>query len=220
MDLCVGILEVQGLGPAFMLADQVLKVATVEIPGIELNSLGGLTIKIVGSSDDVLVAVEHGSRLADSWHVPCRPTTFLRYSASARWLIYCQPRYSAIIQDRTQLLPHHQHYPEIPFAIGVLETHGFIGVIAGADAMLKAAEVHLIGKEKIGAAYADVLVRGDLASVQEALEAGKRVADQVGTLVGGYVIARPHPDLLPLLPDTSSMGTTDETGSNAKEENR
>ncbi len=201
MDLCLGILEVQGLGPTFVIADQVLKVAWIQIPGIELNSLGGLTIKIVGDAQAVTTAVEYGDHLASELHVSCTSTLLLGYPQSAHSLIHCEPRYSLIIEDRTQLLPTNQQYRGQQFAIGFLETQGFIGMVAAADAMLKATDVSLIGKEKIGATYVDVMVKGDLSSVREALEAGQVAADVAGTFVGSYVIARPHPDLLALLPE-------------------
>lgn len=204
MDLCLGILEVQGLGPAFVVADRVIKTAAIEIPGIELNSLGGLTIKMVGDAGAVAAAVERGCTVAAEMRARCVPTRLLRFPESLRSLVYCAPRYSAIIQDRTQLLPVNEEYAGRNVSVGLLETLGFVGALAGADAMLKAADVHLIGKEKIGATYTDVLIQGDLSAVQAAIEAGERMAAAVGNLVGGYVIPRPHPDLLSLLPNRHS----------------
>lgn len=85
-------------------------------------------------------------------------------------------------------------------ALGLLETQGLVGVIEGADVMLKAADVELIGKEKIGAAHVTVMIRGDVAAVTAAVEAGKAAAEKVGTLVAAHVIARPHEGLAKLLP--------------------
>jgi microcompartment protein CcmL/EutN len=85
-------------------------------------------------------------------------------------------------------------------AIGMLETQGLTGVIEGADAMLKAADVELVGKEKIGAAHVTVIVQGDVAAVKAAIEAGVEAVNKVGTLVAAHVIARPHEAIVRLLP--------------------
>jgi len=69
-----------------------------------------------------------------------------------------------------------------------------------ADAMLKAANVELAGKEKIGAAYVTVMVKGEVAAVKAAVEAGAVAARAVGELIGAHVIARPHAELMALLP--------------------
>lgn len=87
-------------------------------------------------------------------------------------------------------------------ALGLLETQGLTGVIEGADAMLKAADVQIVGKEKIGAAHVTVMVRGDVASVKSAIDAGAAAAEKVGTLVSAHVIPRPHDGLAKLLPQS------------------
>ena len=80
-------------------------------------------------------------------------------------------------------------------ALGLIETKGLIGSVEAADAMVKAANVTLIGKEYIGAGYVTVMVRGDVGAVKAATEAGSEAANSVGTLVSVHVIPRPHPDL-------------------------
>jgi microcompartment protein CcmL/EutN len=85
-------------------------------------------------------------------------------------------------------------------AIGILETQGLTAILEATDAMLKAANVTLVGKEKIGAAYVTVIVRGDVAAVNAAVEVGARAVGQLGKLIAAHVIARPHADLIALLP--------------------
>ncbi len=77
-------------------------------------------------------------------------------------------------------------------ALGMIETKGFVGMVEAADAMLKAAKVDLVGYEKIGGGYVTALVRGDVAAVKAATEAGARAAERVGELVSVHVIPRPH----------------------------
>ena len=85
-------------------------------------------------------------------------------------------------------------------ALGMIETKGFIGVVEAADAMVKAAKVELVGYEKIGGGYVTAVVRGDVAAVKAATEAGQRAAERVGELVSVHVIPRPHVNIDLVLP--------------------
>ena len=86
-------------------------------------------------------------------------------------------------------------------ALGMIETKGLVGSIEAADAMVKAANVILIGKEYIGSGYVTVMVRGDADAVKIATEAGAAAARRVGELVSAHVIPRPHEDVEKLLPN-------------------
>ena len=85
-------------------------------------------------------------------------------------------------------------------ALGMNETKGCVGVVEAADAMVKAAKVELVGYEKIGGGYVTAIVRGDVAAVKAATEAGARGAERVGELVSVHVIPRPHANLDAVLP--------------------
>jgi ethanolamine utilization protein EutM len=85
-------------------------------------------------------------------------------------------------------------------ALGMVETKGLVGSIEAADAMVKAANVVLIGKEYIGAGYVTVMVRGDVAAVKAATDAGAAAARRVGELVSVHVIPRPHAEVEKVLP--------------------
>lgn len=80
-------------------------------------------------------------------------------------------------------------------AIGFVETKGFVAAFAAGDAMVKAANVTIIGREQVGAGLVSVLVQGDVGAVKAATEAGAEAANTVGTLVSVHVIPRPHADL-------------------------
>ena len=88
----------------------------------------------------------------------------------------------------------------------MVETRGLIGSIEAADAMVKAANVVLVGKEYIGAGYVTVMVRGDVGAVKAATDAGAMAAERVGEVVSVQVIPRPHPELAALLSSLSSSG--------------
>jgi ethanolamine utilization protein EutM len=85
-------------------------------------------------------------------------------------------------------------------ALGMVETRGFIGSVEAADAMVKAANVQLIGSEYIGAGYVTVLVRGDVGAVKAATDAGAAAARRVGELISVHVIPRPHTEVERILP--------------------
>lgn len=85
-------------------------------------------------------------------------------------------------------------------ALGMIETRGFVGLVEASDAMVKAAKVELIGYEKIGGGYVTAIVRGDVAAVKAATEAGQRAAERVGELVSVHVIPRPHENIDEVLP--------------------
>jgi ethanolamine utilization protein EutM len=85
-------------------------------------------------------------------------------------------------------------------ALGMIETRGFVAAIEAADTMLKAANVDLVGTEKIGSGLVSVMVRGDVGAVKSAVESGANAASRLGELVATHVIPRPHNDVEKILP--------------------
>ncbi|RME44290.1 MAG: BMC domain-containing protein [Chloroflexi bacterium] len=85
-------------------------------------------------------------------------------------------------------------------ALGMIETRGFAAMVEASDAMVKAAKVELVSYEKIGGGYVTAIVRGDVAAVKAAVEAGVRGAEKVGEVVAVHVIARPHVNIDLVLP--------------------
>lgn len=113
----------------------------------------------------------------DTWHEQgC--------SGNARENAHCDREAGPVVQD----------------ALGMVETKGLVGAIEAADAMVKAANVVLIGKEYIGGGYVTVMVRGDVGAVKAATDAGAAAAARVGELVSVHVIPRPHTDVDRILP--------------------
>lgn len=86
-------------------------------------------------------------------------------------------------------------------ALGMVETRGLIGAVEAADAMVKAANVKLLGKEKVGAGLVTVMVCGDVGAVKAAADAGASAAKRVGELYGVHVIPRPHDEMKIILPN-------------------
>ena len=88
-------------------------------------------------------------------------------------------------------------------SLGMIETKGLIGAIEAADAMVKSANVQLVGKEQVGGGLVTVMVRGDVGAVQAATDAGAAAAEKVGELISVHVIARPHTEVDAILPKGS-----------------
>jgi len=89
-------------------------------------------------------------------------------------------------------------------ALGLIETRGFVALVEASDAMVKAAKVTLVGYERIGGGFVTAVVRGDVAAVKAATDAGAAAANKVGELVTVHVIPRPHPNVETILPVGSS----------------
>ena len=91
-------------------------------------------------------------------------------------------------------------------ALGLIETKGLVGAVEAADAMVKAAHVRFLGKEKVGGGLVTVLVRGDVGAVKPATDAGAAAAERVGELVSVHVIPRPHEEIEFIIPQRIDEG--------------
>lgn len=91
-------------------------------------------------------------------------------------------------------------------ALGMVETKGFVAAVESADAMVKSANVQLVGKEYIGAGYVTIFVRGDVGAVKAATDAGAAAARRVGELISVHVIPRPHNEVERVIPKGGSVG--------------
>lgn len=88
----------------------------------------------------------------------------------------------------------------VGFALGMIECRGFAAMVEASDAMVKAAKVELKGYEKTGGGYVTAIIRGDVAAVRAALDAGGRAAEKVGEVISIHIIPRPHADVDEVLP--------------------
>jgi len=198
----VATIETFGLSPALVIADHAVKAADVRIVEVEGDAGEQAMVKFVGDAANCRRVIEIAEMIAAQMQARCVTALMLNYPEDDKVRLIDAPQeYSPINQAYLHMQPKpHAKGPNMQ-AIGLLETQGLTGVIEGADAMLKAANVELIGKEKIGAAHVTVMVRGDVAAVTAAIEAGKAAASRVGKVVSAHVIARPHEALAKLLPE-------------------
>jgi microcompartment protein CcmL/EutN len=196
----LGLLEIGNLAPALLVADRCVKAAGVHILGIESADSAAQCIKLVGSTGDVREACEVGLALgrrmgttAELFVMPAPEETVMR-------LAQAPPVFSPLLEIYDSRVPR-EEVMNSSDAIGLLETQGLVAALHATDEMLKAAAVTLVGKEKIGAAYVTIIIRGDVAAVQSAIDSGKQVVERLGgKLILADVIARPHPELAALLP--------------------
>jgi microcompartment protein CcmL/EutN len=97
-------------------------------------------------------------------------------------------------------------------ALGMIEARGFAAMVEASDAMVKAAKVELVGFEKTGGGYVTAIVRGDVAAVKAAIDAGIRGAEKVGEVIATHVIARPHLNVDAVLPLGRNEEAAEELG--------
>ena len=186
-DRTLGILEVRGMAALMGATDAMLKVADVRICGRHGIGSGWVTVAVEGEVAAVQTAIGVGREEAEA----CGDTITAE--------VIPRPEARAV-----GAMPHRQVSGSAPAegaqALGVLETLGLIPLIAGADAMVKAAAVEAGGWAAIGGTLAHVVVRGDVAAVQAAVASGRRAAEGVGEVVATLVIPQPAGGLGALFP--------------------
>lgn len=202
----LGFAEVPFLSVTALVADHMAKAADVRILGIETGGSEQLTIRVEGDVQSVNSALASAEVFAEKLGSRAVTRCIARPESGLDAILNFPNAQNPLYGGRDQFLP--TDYPptkDQPMsttqqALGILETQGLTAILEATDAMLKAANVTLVGKEKIGAAYVTVIVRGDVAAVKAAVDAGSKATEGLGKLVAAHVIARPHNDLIALLP--------------------
>ncbi len=198
--LALALLEIGNLTPALLVADRCAKAAGVHILGIESADSAAQCIKLVGAAGDVREAAEVGLALARQMGTTAEMVVMAAPEEATRQLANQPPVYNPLLEIYDSRVPRDEPMSNSD-AIGLLETQGLVAALHATDEMLKSAAVTLVGKEKIGAAYVTIIVRGDVAAVQSAIESGKQTVERLGgKLIMADVIARPHAELAALLP--------------------
>lgn len=202
--LSLALLEVGNLSPALIVADRCAKAAGVRILGIESADSAAQCIKLVGAAGDVREAGEVGLALARQMGTTAELVIMAAPLEATQKLAAAPPVWSPLLEIYDSRVPREETMSAQSLnseAIGLLETQGLVAALHATDEMLKGAAVSLVGKEKIGAAYVTIMIRGDVAAVQSAIDAGKQTVERLGgKLILADVIARPHPELAALLP--------------------
>lgn len=201
MNASLGLIETHGLTPAMVAIDAMLKAAAVQIFQVELNDLYGVCVKVTGRVADVQTALETGRRVADAMHGRPVITVIPQLSAAAQPGIRSVPEFNPLIQQAVVFEEASEPMnASTPLALGFLETQGFTAVFEAIDTACKAADVEVVGKEKLGGGYVTVVIQGELSAVSAAIAAGKEKVEGLGKLIAAHVLARPSPAVLKLMP--------------------
>ncbi|MEX2607787.1 MAG: BMC domain-containing protein [Kiritimatiellia bacterium] len=205
---CLAGLETSFISVTALVADAMVKAADIRLLGFEPTGIETILIRIAADSPDSLqAALDAGRFRASELGIPEPSEVRIARPDEALFHLNDNPNnINGIYGGREEMRPddHPPSRPENPNmknkSIGILETQGLTAVLEGTDAMLKAADVQLVGKEKIGAAYVAITISGDVAAVNAAIEACATAVGGLGKLIAAHVIARPHDDLLKILP--------------------
>jgi len=205
----LGILEVTGLTPAMVALDAMDKAGEIRVLQVESNDFYGVVLKVTGSQASVATAVAAGRSVAEQ--MGGKPVgTVLNNPDEKAWpALESQVEVSPLIQQPIVKTPNYEAVAqrkgssmENISALGFIETQGFTAVFEAIDSACKAANVEVLGKEKLGGGYVTVIIKGDVAAVKAAVEAGVAKVGSLGKLIAGHVIARPSAAVLSLLPKT------------------
>ncbi|MEC8508977.1 MAG: BMC domain-containing protein [Planctomycetota bacterium] len=206
----VGLLETTGYTPAAVALDAMQKATSIEVLQAEINDFLGVIIKIGGELAQVERAIEIGVEWAN--RLQGKPVSRVLSLPSEEISGVLLPRieYNPLIQQNVVHLPTVEstssgatsvtNSSTSGNALGFIETQGFTAVFQAIDMACKAANVEVIGKEKLGGGYVTVVIKGDVAAVHAAIESGQQEVESLGKLIAAHVIPRPSASVLSLLP--------------------
>jgi microcompartment protein CcmL/EutN len=204
----LGILEVTGLTAAMVALDTMDKTSGVRVVQVESNDFYGVVLKVTGSQAALMAAIEAGKAVAEQMGGKPVGTVLNRPDDRAWPAIDSKVEVSPLIQQPIVKIPNYEvlnkregsSMADNISALGFIETQGFTAVFEAIDSACKAANVEVLGKEKLGGGYITVVIKGDVAAVKAAIEAGTAKVNGLGKLIAGHVIARPSAAVLSLLP--------------------
>lgn len=211
MSEALGIIEVNGFTPALAAVDAMDKAGRIRVLEAELNDFYGFVIKVVGEVASVRAAIDAGVAVATQMQAKPNSTIINRPDATAMTAIKSKVEFNPLIQQNIVFLPNYESLGSLEssgmadnptYALGLIETQGFTAVFEAIDSACKAANVEVVGKEKLGGGYITVVLKGDVAAVKAAVDAGisKVTSLNLGKVIAGHVIARPSGAVMQLLP--------------------
>jgi len=192
-DAALGMVSTRSFPAIVGTADMMLKSSGVFLVGFEKIGSGYCTAVVRGNIADVRIAVEMGEKAAKDFDQFVSKSIIARPSRNLEAVLPIGSRLAQYVSDRgTSQLTR--------MAVGLLETRGYPALVGAADAMLKAADVHLAACETIGSGLCTAIIRGRVSDVAMAIEAGMHEAERIGELHAVMVIPRPLDDLEEVLP--------------------
>lgn len=205
-----GVLETHAWTPAIVALDVMEKAAEIRLLQVELNDFLGTCIKIAGNPSNVAVALDAGFQIAEQMKGKPVRTLIPRVSDEAMKGIDSTVEFNQLIQQNVVRVPNFDSQSNSDSetsmsashvqALGFIETQGFTAVFEAVDTACKAAQVEVVGKEKLGGGYVTIVLRGDVAAVRAAIDAARPKVEGLGTLIAAHVVARPSESVLAILP--------------------
>ena len=194
-----------------VILDAMEKAASVRLLQAELNDFYGVCLKVTGPLGNVRAALEAAAAVAQSLHAKWVSDLLAAPDPEARAAYVARSEFNPLIEQDAVCHPSTAGMAKerdvsqpSDFAIGFIETQGFTAVMEAIDTACKAASVEVLGREKLGGGYITVMIKGDVAAVNAAVEAGKAKVDGLGKLIAAHVIPRPSKSILSLLPAKAS----------------
>ncbi|MCU0226720.1 MAG: BMC domain-containing protein [Bryobacterales bacterium] len=222
MNEALGLIEVAGWSTSMVVLDRLEKTAAIRLLQVEFNDLAGASMKIVGPLAAVRASIDAGQALANQMQAGCTATVIPNPDSAARPAWDAKPEYNPLMEQAVVKLPdtvgeangaaakqpgnatarrkEQRVSDQAGFAVGLIETQGFTAIFEAIDTACKAANVEVLAREKLGGGYITVVLKGDVAAVHAAVEAGKAKVEGLGKLIAAHVIPSPTKAVLSLLP--------------------
>jgi microcompartment protein CcmL/EutN len=185
-----------------VVVDAMEKTAGIRLLQTELNDSPGVCLKFYGPLADVQAAMQAAQETASRMGAPVTTDIIPGPSPHSRAAYEAQPDMSPLIEQPTVQYPEEtmKDQGQSSFAVGLIETQGFIAVFEAIDTALKTSAVEVLAREKLGGGYITVVIKGDVSAVQAAVDAGKAKVEGLGRLIAAHVIPSPSQGVLSLLP--------------------
>ena len=200
----LALIEVGGWSPGMVILDAMEKAGGIEILQAELNDQPGVCLKLGGPLADIRAAAAAAEAIAERMQTRIIADVIPGPAPGSEKAWEAAPDFNPLMEQATVQLPRkkmpNDRDLQSPFAVGLIETQGFTAVFEATDTALKAAAVEVLAREKLGGGYITVVIKGDVAAVNAAVEAGKAKVEGLGRLIAAHVIPNPSPGVLALLP--------------------
>ena len=183
-----------------VLLDAMEKCSGVRLLQLELNDNPGVCLKLAGPLANLAAAVDMGRVAAQSMGVAIVADVIPAPSPHLNAAWQGVPDFSPLIEQPTVFDPEKVMTQHKGFALGLIETQGYTAVFEAIDTALKTAAVEVVAREKLGGGFITVVIKGDVAAVRAAVDAGKARVEGLGKLIAAHVIPNPSEGVLSLLP--------------------
>ena len=180
--------------------DAMEKCAGVRLLETELNDSPGVCMKLHGRLSDIEAAARAAEETAGAMQTRILTHVIPAPSELSRAAIEGKPEINPLMEQATVHRPEYDMSDQSNFAVGLIETQGFTAVFEAIDTAIKTAAVEVLAREKLGGGYITVLIKGDVAAVQAAVDAGKAKVEGLGRLIAAHVIPNPSSGVMALLP--------------------